>query len=165
MGALTFAELEHDEPNIPTVPVEDEGNLNFEPDGMDDYFHAAIRDGAGVLVDGKQRNRDKLIESVESVLDKLSSNPGGGVKAARGQFLTDVCRIFKLPTTIGSGDVIDRAAVIDDLKNLPESLITNNDEVVSRTTQPFEPMEEIESSGIPSDNDDADVDDDDIGGE
>lgn len=165
MGALTFAELENDETNTAPTPTVDHSFDNYDPEGMEGFFHAAIRDGAGVLVDGEQRNRDKLIESVEAVLDKLSANPNGGVKAARGQFLTDVCRIFKLPTTIGTGDAVDRAAVIDDLKNLPESLVEKNDEVVSRTTQPFEPMEEVASSSIPSDEDDAEDSDDDIGGE
>lgn len=165
MGALTFAELDNDEPTTTQIPAADSSLDNYEPEGMDGFFHAAIKDGAGVLIDGEQRNRDKLIESVEAVLDKLSSAPNGGVKAARGQFLTDVCRIFKLPTTIGTGDAVDRAAVIDDLKNLPESLVEKNDEVVSRTTQPFEPMEEIASSSVPSDDEDAEDSDDDIGGE
>lgn len=165
MGALTFAELDNDEPTIDQAPVADNSLDNYEPEGMDGFFHAAIKDGAGVLIDGKQRNRDKLIESVEVVLDKLSSAPNGGVKAARGQFLTDVCRIFKLPTTIGTGDVVDRAAVIDDLKKLPESLVERSDEVVNRTTQPFEPMEGITSSSIPSDDEDVEDSNDDIGSE
>lgn len=165
MGALTFAELDNDEPTTTQIPVVDDSLDNYDPEGMNGFFHAAIKDGAGVLIDGEQRNRDKLIESVEAVLDKLSSSPNGGVKAARGQFLTDVCRIFKLPTTIGTGDAVDRAAVIDDLKNLPESLVEKNDEVVSRTTQPFEPMEDITSSSVPSDEEDADDSDDDIGEE
>lgn len=165
MGALTFAELDDGEQTTTQAPVVDSSLDNYDPEGMDGFFHAAIKDGAGVLIDGEQRNRDKLIESVEAVLDKLSSAPNGGVKAARGQFLTDVCRIFKLPTTIGTGDAVDRAAVIDDLKNLPESLVEKNDEVVSRTTQPFEPMEDITSSSVPSDEEDAEDSDDDVGGE
>jgi hypothetical protein len=156
MGALTFAELENIEPSMDQAQVVDDSLNDYDPEGMDGFFHAAIRDGAGVLIDGEQRNRDKLIESIEAVLDKLSSNPNGGVKAARGQFLTDVCRIFKLPTTIGTGDSVDRAAVIDDLKKLPESLVEKSDEVVSRTTQPFEPMEGIPSSSVPSYDDDVD---------
>lgn len=143
MGSLLFTEPMVEEPAV--METQEVNTINFEPKGFEGFFHAAIKDGTGVFIDGEQRNRDKLIESVESVLDQLSTNPNGQIKAARGQFLTDVCRIFKLPTTIGTGDVLDQTSVIDDLKQIPEEIISKSDGVITRTTKPFEPLEDISS--------------------
>lgn len=139
MASLFFTDPVEEE--SAEVETNDVSSYNFDPEGFEGYFHAAIEDGAGVLIDGEQRNREKLIESVESVLAQLSTNPNGHVKAARGQFLTDVCRIFRLPTTIGNGDALDQASVIDDLKQIPEDIVGKSEEVISRSTKPFEPME------------------------
>lgn len=134
MGALLFTDPEYEDQTQESVM--ESTTIDFEPDGCEGFFHAAIKNGAGVLVDGEERNRDKLIESIEAVLNELGTNPNGGVKAARGQFLTDVCRIFKLPTTIGTGDAVDQASVLEDLRQLPETIVNGSDEVITRTTKP-----------------------------
>lgn len=165
MGSLFFTDPVAEEPA--EVETKEVSSFNFDPEGFEGFFHAAIKDGAGVLVDGEQRNRDKLIESVESVLSQLSSNPNGNVKAARGQFLTDVCRIFKLPTTIGTGDALDQASVIDDLKQIPEDIVGKSDGVITRSTRPFEPMEgdrptsETTNDDLPAEDDEDDAEEED----
>jgi hypothetical protein len=164
MGALLFTDPEYED--HVQEPLAEPTTIDFEPDGCEGFFHAAIKNGAGVLVDGEQRNRDKLIESIEAVLGKLGTDPNGGVKAARGQFLTDVCRIFKLPTTIGTGDVVDQASVIEDLRQLPETLVSGSDEVITRTTKPVGPMTgNVSNSDVLSLNNTNDDDADDYEGD
>lgn len=165
MGSLFFTDPVVEEPT--EVETREVSSLHFDPEGFEGFFHAAIKDGAGVLIDGEQRNRDKLIESVEAVLAQLSSNPNGNVKAARGQFLTDVCRIFKLPTTIGTGDALDQASVIDDLKQIPEDIVGKSEGVITRSTKPFEPIDggssysETAGDNLPADDDEDDAEEED----
>lgn len=96
---------------------------DFCPDYAADYYHAEIKDGDGILVDGAQRKKDVLKRSVIDVLDKLNSAPQNGeIKSARQRFLTDCCRLFNFPTTIANGDSVDQAQVLSDIDNMPDNL-------------------------------------------
>lgn len=112
---------------------------NFNPVDDDKFMHAEIVDGDGVIVDGPQRDRAVLIDSIKQVLEALSPGVKGVPKSARHRFLTDVCRIFKLATTIGQDDAITTQEVISDLENIgPDLPFASSDEhLLSRKSTPI----------------------------
>lgn len=93
----------------------------FDPMSGSDKLRAAIESGQGVILDGHERTRDDLIASIKEVLPRLDGKPAG-VNSPRGKFLTDVCRIFRLPTTISRADPIEEQQVEEDLSKLPDDL-------------------------------------------
>lgn len=102
---------------------------NYVPDGVDGFMHAEIVDGFGVIVDGEKRDKSTLIASIKDVLSKLPKS-GGSSRSARADFLSDVCRIFKLPTTIGTGDPANVESIVQDLENKPDNLGGANGSIV-----------------------------------
>lgn len=136
IGGLTPNEAHGAEPNEKDPP-------DFKPEGSEGFMHAEILAGEGTIVDGEKRDRTVLINSVREVLEKLrNSGPSGG-KTARGRFLTDVCRIFKLPTTVGSADPVAEAQVLADLQHIPDEVTLPRGELLvsakSRAIVPTDP--------------------------
>lgn len=111
--------------------LRDNGPVNYVPDGMDGLMHAEIVDGNGVIVDGAKRDKMSLISSIKDVLEKLPRT-GGTSRSARANFLSDMCRIFKLPTTIGSDDVIGVESVLADIEKLPDNVVGGTGEPLLR---------------------------------
>lgn len=111
--------------------------IDFVPDGVKGFTHAEIVDGRGAIIDGASRDRDVLIRSIKEVVDKLSIGSEGRPRSERAQFLQDVCRLFRLPTTIHEDTPANVEEVLQELEK-PDSIKgTSGEPLLLRKTVPM----------------------------